>query len=185
MTVGNNEIVAVIATSKGDVAIKLFHEQAPLTVANFVGLAEGKIKNDHKPEGTPYYDGLNFHRVISRANGDSMDFMVQGGCPLGTGTGNPGYSFKDEFQPELRHDKPGILSMANAGPRTNGSQFFITIIPTPHLDGAHTVFGEVIDGLEVVTDNIVGGDAINKVSIHYGSDLAGKYDAAAIFSELR
>src|SRR4030042_2663867 len=118
---------ATIKTSKGDISLKLFDDQAPITVANFVNLAK-----------RGFYNGLKFHRVIN-------DFMIQGGCPLGTGTGGPGYKFQDEFVRELKHDKPGILSMANSGPKTNGSQFFITHVPTPWLDGKHTVFGEVID----------------------------------------
>ena len=134
-------------TNMGDIKIKLFDDKAPNTVDNFVGLATGKKEFEDpktgEPTTRPYFDGLVFHRVI---NG----FMIQGGCPLGTGTGGPGYEFEDEFHPEARHDKAGILSMANRGPNTNGSQFFITLGPTPHLDNGHTVFGEVTDGLDVV-----------------------------------
>jgi peptidyl-prolyl cis-trans isomerase A (cyclophilin A) len=138
---------AHFTTSEGTFTIRLFDEEAPATVANFVGLATGtKAWTDpktHQPVTRPFYDGLAFHRVIA-------GFMIQGGCPLGTGTGGPGFRFADEIHPRLRHAKAGILSMANAGPNTNGSQFFITLAPTPWLDGKHTVFGEVVDGMEVV-----------------------------------
>ena len=123
---------AVLKTSKGDIKIRLFADKAPITVANFVNLSK-----------RGYYDGLSFHRVIA-------DFMIQGGCPQGTGTGGPGYRFEDECTPALKHDASGKLSMANAGPGTNGSQFFITHVATPWLDGRHTVFGEVVDGMDVV-----------------------------------
>lgn len=141
------EMYALMKTSMGDMKIKLFHKRAPLTVANFVGLAEGTKeytdpKTGDKTKGK-YYDGLIFHRVIP-------GFMIQGGDPLGVGTGGPGYQFDDEFHPELKHSKPGILSMANAGPGTNGSQFFITEVATPHLDNRHSVFGEVVEGLELI-----------------------------------
>lgn len=143
-----NEILAVFETEKGTIRVKLFDQQVPLTVASFANLAN-----------RGFYNGLNFHRVIS-------DFMIQGGCPLGTGTGEPGYRFEDEFQPDLCHDKPGILSMANSGPKTNGSQFFITHVPTPHLDQHHTVFGEVLgEEDQTVVNSIVKGDKINKISI--------------------
>ena len=152
-------LYAKIATDKGDILLKLFYTKTPLTVINFVGLAEGTLQlgEASKPLGRPFYDGLTFHRVIA-------NFMIQGGCPLGTGTGGPGYTFPDEFDPSLRHDTPGILSMANAGPGTNGSQFFITHVPTPHLDGKHTVFGKVVDGQSVV-DRIDRGDVIKTVTI--------------------
>lgn len=146
-----------INTLKGEILIKLTYDKTPGTVGNFVALAEGQQKNNHRKPGEPFYDGLKFHRVIN-------DFMIQGGCPLGTGSGNPGYQFDDEFHPELKHDKSGILSMANAGPGTNGSQFFITHTATPWLDGKHTVFGEVVEGQKVV-DAIVQNDAINKIEI--------------------
>jgi peptidyl-prolyl cis-trans isomerase B (cyclophilin B) len=138
--------LAIIHTDKGDIELQLFAERAPKTVENFVTLNE-----------KGFYDGLTFHRVIP-------DFMIQGGCPQGTGTGGPGYTFEDEFHPELKHDSAGILSMANAGPNTNGSQFFITHVPCPWLDGKHAVFGKVLAGQEVV-DAIVQGDKINKITI--------------------
>jgi len=134
-------------TSEGSFTIKLFDKEAPKTVANFVGLAEGTKEwtdpSTGKKGAGPYYDGVTFHRVIK-------GFMIQGGDRLGTGTGGPGFNFGDEFHPSLRHSKAGILSMANAGPNTNGSQFFITLDPTPHLDNRHSVFGEVVEGLDVV-----------------------------------
>ena len=135
-----------IQTDRGNMTIEMFEDDAPNTVANMISLIEKE-----------YYDGLNFHRVIP-------DFMIQGGCPQGTGTGGPGYEFDDECTLERRHDSPGILSMANAGPGTNGSQFFITHGPTPHLDGKHTVFGKVIEGLEVVNE-IKQEDVMEKVLV--------------------
>lgn len=136
-------LYAQMETTKGTMTIELFEEEAPLTVANFVGLAEGTKENKAKPLGTPFYDGIVFHRVIK-------DFMIQGGDPDGKGTGGPGYNFEDEFFSDRKHDTKGILSMANAGPGTNGSQFFITEVPTPWLDGRHTIFGQVIQGLDVI-----------------------------------
>lgn len=168
-----NGIYAQITTSKGVILLKLTYDKTPATVANFVALAEGNQPNQQKPEGVPYYDGLTFHRVIP-------DFMIQGGCPLGTGTGDPGYRFDDEFHPSLKHNKPGILSMANAGPGTNGSQFFITHVPTPWLDGKHTVFGEVVEGQNVV-DSIAQGDKIEKVEILRIGEAAEQWDALAAF----
>ena len=138
-----------------------------------MALAEGNLENSAKPQGKPYYDGLKFHRVIS-------DFMIQGGCPQGTGTGNPGYQFDDEFHPDLKHDAPGILSMANAGPGTNGSQFFITHVPTPWLDGNHTVFGKVIEGQEVV-DTIAQDDVIENLEIIRVGEEAEKFNAVEAF----
>ncbi|HEY1241692.1 MAG TPA: peptidylprolyl isomerase [Bryobacteraceae bacterium] len=132
-----NETYATFDTTEGKFKIKLFADKAPKTVENFVALAEGT------KTGKPFYDGTIFHRVIP-------DFMIQGGDPEGTGRGGPGYRFADEFNPELRHSKPGVLSMANAGPNTNGSQFFITVAPTPWLDNKHSVFGEVTDGYDIV-----------------------------------
>jgi peptidyl-prolyl cis-trans isomerase A (cyclophilin A) len=137
---------ATFDTSQGTIVFRLLEKEAPQTVANFVGLAEGTKEFKDPRTGQkvkrPFYDGLTFHRVIPQ-------FMVQGGCPLGTGTGDPGYRFADEFHASLRHDKAGKLSMANAGPNTNGSQFFITVAPTPWLDNKHAIFGEVIEGLDV------------------------------------
>ena len=153
----NDGLYAKIKTGKGDILLQLEYQKTPGTVGNFVALAEGELENSARPQGKKYYDGLKFHRVIP-------DFMIQGGCPLGTGTGNPGYSFEDEFHSDLKHDRPGILSMANAGPATNGSQFFITHVPTPWLDNKHTVFGKVIEGQDVV-DSIAQNDLIENVEI--------------------
>jgi FKBP-type peptidyl-prolyl cis-trans isomerase len=146
----------------------------PGTVANFIGLSEGKIKNSYKSIDSPYYDGLKFHRVIP-------DFMIQTGCPNGTGTGDPGYKFDDEFHPELRHNKPGMLSMANSGISTNGSQFFITHVPTNWLDDKHTVFGEVIEGLDIVNE-IQQDDIINSISIVRVGEDAEKWSSVDVFN---
>lgn len=154
-------LFARIITSRGEIVAYLDYQRTPMTVCNFVALAEGTMT---AAGGRPFFNGLTFHRVISRANGDAHDFMIQGGCPLGNGMGGPGYQFPCEIDPTLRHDRPGILSMANAGANTNGSQFFITIVPTPHLDGRHTVFGHVVEGQEVV-NNIRQGDRIERVLI--------------------
>ena len=143
-----SDLTATINTGKGNIRLKLFADQAPVTVGNFTNLAN-----------RGYYNGLTFHRVID-------NFMVQGGCPYGSGTGGPGYNFEDECVPELRHDKPGILSMANAGPGTNGSQFFITHVPTDWLDGKHTVFGQVVgEEDQAVVNSIAQGDKIVSVTI--------------------
>ena len=150
-------LYAKFNTSKGDILVNLEYQKTPGTVGNFVALAQGNLENSVKNQGDPYYNGLKFHRVIP-------DFMIQGGCPQGTGTGNPGYKFEDEFHPDLKHDTPGILSMANAGPGTNGSQFFITHIPTEWLDGKHTVFGKVIEGQNIV-DTIAQGDVLETLEI--------------------
>jgi cyclophilin family peptidyl-prolyl cis-trans isomerase len=162
-------LYARIVTSKGNIVLALEFEKTPLTVANFVGLAEGtKEFNDSKGRTSGrYYDGLTFHRVIA-------DFMIQGGCPSGTGTGGPGYNFPDEFNPSLKHDRPGVLSMANAGPDTNGSQFFITHVPTPWLDGKHSIFGRVVTGQEVV-DAIEQGDSIVRIDIIRVGDKAESF----------
>ena len=177
-------LYAHIETSKGNILGQLEFEKTPLTVANFVGLAEGSkhySKDGGSPadaKGTPYYDGLNFHRVIS-------DFMIQGGCPKGTGTGDPGYKFPDEIDATLKHSSPGIFSMANSGPGTNGSQFFITHKATPWLDGRHTVFGRVVEGQDVV-NAIAKGDKIKKVTIKRIGEkaMAFKGDEAQ-FAKLR
>ena len=155
---GNDQLQAVIETNKGNIKFQLFSDKASLTVANFVNLSR-----------RGYYDNIKFHRVIP-------EFMIQGGCPLGNGTGGPGYTFQDEFDQGLCHDKPGMLSMANAGPQTNGSQFFITHVPTPWLDQKHTIFGQVIsDEDQKIVDNIVQGDTITNITIQGDvSDLMEK-----------
>ena len=170
----NNGLYAEIKTNKGDMLLNLTFKETPVTVANFVSLSEGKNKNV-SPEflNKKFYDGLIFHRVI-------RDFMIQGGCPQGTGTGNPGYKFDDEFHPELKHNQPGILSMANAGPGTNGSQFFITHVPTPWLDGKHTVFGKTIEGQSVV-DSIAQGDSLDSLEILAVGAEAEKFNAIEAF----
>lgn len=166
-------LYAKFNTSKGEILVALEYKKTPGTVGNFVALAEGNLENSAKPQGTPYYDGLKFHRVIP-------DFMIQGGCPLGTGTGNPGYQFDDEFHADLKHDGPGVLSMANAGPGTNGSQFFITHIETPWLDNNHTVFGKVQEGQDVV-DAIAQGDAIDSLEIVRVGAEAEQFNAIEAF----
>jgi peptidylprolyl isomerase len=166
-------LFALIKTNRGDIVVRLEYQRAPLTVCNFVALAEGAMD---AAKGKHFYDGLNFHRVISKGNGDAQDFMIQGGCPLGTGTGGPGYRFPDEIHPELKHNRPGILSMANSGPGTNGSQFFITIVPTPHLDGKHTVFGQVVQGQSTV-NKIRQGDKIDRITIIRNGDAANAFKA--------
>jgi FKBP-type peptidyl-prolyl cis-trans isomerase len=169
-------IFAEFNTSKGKITVQLEYQKTPITVANFMTLAEGKNSQiTGALKGKPFYDGLKFHRVIS-------DFMIQGGCPKGDGSGDPGYKFDDEFVADLKHSGKGILSMANAGPKTNGSQFFITHKATPHLDGRHTVFGHVTSGLDVV-DKIVKDDVINSVKIiRIGKD-AKKFNAEKVFTD--
>jgi len=168
-------VYANLETTKGLIVVSLEYEKTPGTVGNFISLAEGKIKNSHKKTGTPYYDGIIFHRVIN-------DFMIQCGCPLGNGTGDPGYKFDDEFHNDLKHNGEGILSMANAGPGTNGSQFFITHVETPWLDNKHTVFGKVIDGISVV-NSIEQGDKIIKLTISRVGDQAESFDSLDSFNQ--
>ena len=168
-------LYAILHTEKGDIILNLEYKKAPMTVMNFVGLAEGVLNIEDPDE--PFYDGLIFHRVIP-------NFMIQGGCPKGTGTGGPGYRFPDEFDPSLKHDGPGVLSMANAGPGTNGSQFFITHVATPWLDGKHSVFGRVVEGQDVV-NSITAGDKINSVEIvRVGSEAENYKVTREAFAEL-
>jgi len=168
-----NGIYAKFNTTKGAIVVKLTYDKTPGTVGNFVGLAEGNLENNEKPQGKPFYNGLKFHRVIP-------DFMIQGGCPLGKGTGGPGYQFDDEFHQDLRHDTPGILSMANSGPGSNGSQFFITHVATPWLDNKHTVFGKVVEGQDVV-DAISQDDVIDTLEIIRVGDEAKSWNAVEAF----
>lgn len=170
-------LYAKFETSKGNIFCMLEMKKTPMTVGNFVGLAEGKIKNTAKGENIPYYDGLKFHRVIP-------SFMIQGGCPQGTGMGDPGYKFPDEIDTTLKHKGPGVLSMANAGPGTNGSQFFITHVATPWLDGKHTVFGHVVQGQDVV-DKIVGNDTIKHLVILRKGKEAEAFDGAKMFESAK
>ena len=168
-----NGIYSKIVTEKGEILLSLEFELTPITVSNFIGLSLGTLSNYSTKKNEKFYDNLIFHRVIP-------DFMIQGGCPNGNGMGGPGYNFKDEIHPDLKHDKSGVLSMANAGPNTNGSQFFITHIPTPWLDGKHSVFGNVVEGQSIV-DSIANGDTIEKVEIiRIGSD-AEKFDEVKVF----
>lgn len=168
---------AKMETTKGTIYLQLYFDKTPLTVANFVGLAEGEIHNEAKADGVHFYDGLTFHRVIA-------NFMIQGGDPDGNGRGGPGYRFKDETKSDLKHDGPGVLSMANAGPATNGSQFFITHVATPWLDGKHTVFGKVLNGQDVV-NAIQQGDKIVKLTIIRKGKDAKKFNAPKVFEELK
>ena len=169
-------VFAEINTTKGKIVVELEYKKTPITVANFISLAEGKNqKTNAKYKGKPFYNGLKFHRVIA-------DFMIQGGCPEGTGAGGPGYKFDDEIVGDLKHSGKGILSMANAGPATNGSQFFITHKAIPHLDGRHTVFGHVISGQEVV-DKIVKDDVITSIKIIRIGKAAKKFNAEKTFAD--
>ena len=172
-----NGIYAKFNTSKGSILVKLTHDLTPGTVGNFVALAEGNMENKVKPQGQKFYDGLTFHRVIP-------DFMIQGGCPKGTGTGDPGYKFDDEFHPSLKHDRPGVLAMANSGPASNGSQFYITHVPTSWLDGKHTVFGHVVEGQDVV-DAVAQGDNLDSVEIIRVGEEAEKFNAIEAFVGLK
>ena len=170
-------IFATISTTKGDIVLSLEYVKAPLTVANFISLAEGKNPNVkvERLKGKPFYDGLKFHRVIN-------DFMIQGGDPDGNGTGGPGYSFKDEFVPELKFEKGGVLAMANSGPATNGSQFFITHKDTPWLNGKHTIFGHVVSGMDNV-NKIVQDDIMTKITITRKGAAAKKFDAVKVITD--
>lgn len=168
-----NGIYAKFNTTKGAILVKLTHDLTPGTVGNFVALAEGNLENKVKAQGNKYYDGLKFHRVIP-------DFMIQGGCPQGTGTGGPGYSFDDEFHPTLKHNRPGVLSMANSGPATNGSQFYITHIPTDWLDNKHTVFGYVVEGQDIV-DAVAQDDVLETLEIVRVGEEAEKWNAVEAF----
>lgn len=168
-----SHMYAEFNTTQGLIKVELFFDKTPMTVANFIGLAEGQIENSAKGANEPYYDGLKFHRVIP-------DFMIQGGDPLGNGMGGPGYKFPDEIVAELKHDGPGVLSMANSGPGTNGSQFFITHKETPWLDGKHTVFGKVVEGQDIVNE-IGQGDEIISLKIVREGKAAKKFDAKTIF----
>jgi len=172
-----NGIYAKFNTSKGSILVKLTHDLTPGTVGNFVALAEGNMENKVKPQGQKFYDGLTFHRVIP-------DFMIQGGCPKGTGTGDPGYKFDDEFHPSLKHDRPGVLAMANSGPASNGSQFYITHVPTSWLDGKHTVFGHVVEGQDIV-DAVAQGDNLDSVEIIRVGEEAEKFNAIEAFVGLK
>ncbi|MBQ4235729.1 MAG: peptidylprolyl isomerase [Treponema sp.] len=180
---GKEGVFAVIETANGDIVVELFYKQTPLTVTNFVGLAEGTLD---AAKGKPFYDGLKFHRVISRANGDDQDFMIQGGDPKGTGSGGPGYQFPDEIVDGLSFDKGGYLAMANAGAGTNGSQFFITIVPTQWLTGKHTIFGKVVDvNSQKVVNNLKRGTVMKSVKIYRLGEEAQNFKATqASFNSL-
>jgi len=177
-------LYAEIETSKGTIIAELDYQKVPVMVANFVTLAEGKNQFVTKElKGKPFFDGLKFHRVISKTNGDAEDFMIQTGDPLGNGSGDAGYKFRDQIT-DLMHDKPGILSMANSGPNTNSSQFFITLLPTPWLDGKHTVFGSVVNeqGMKVAHSIVINDDLV-KVTIIRKGEAAKKFDAVKVFND--
>ena len=177
-------LYAEIVTSKGTIIAELDYQKVPVMVANFVTLAEGKNQFVSKElKGKPFFDGLKFHRVISKTNGDAEDFMIQTGDPLGNGSGDAGYKCSDQIT-DLTHDKPGILSMANSGPNTNSSQFFITLVPTPWLDGKHTVFGTVIneEGMKVA-HSIVKNDDLIKITIIRKGEAVKKFDAVKVFND--
>lgn len=169
----NDGLYAKVQTDKGDILLFLDHKNAPLSVANFVGLAEGSIENTFRGKGEPFFDGLTFHRVVD-------NFVIQGGDPMGNGSGGPGYSFRNEISPNITHSRTGTLAMANSGPNTNGSQWYITHRPTPELDGNYNVFGFVVTGMDVVND-IVVGDKMNKVEIIRKGSEAQDFDAPAVF----
>jgi peptidylprolyl isomerase len=176
-------LYAEIETSKGTIIAELDYAKAPIMVSNFVTLAEGKNQFVTKEfKGKPFFDGLKFHRVISKRNGDSEDFMIQTGDPLGNGSGDAGYKCRDEIT-DLRHNGPGILSMANSGPNTNSSQFFITLAPTPWLDGKHSIFGNVIEDGITVVNAIVKDDVIKKVTIIRKGEAVKKFDAVKVFND--
>lgn len=168
-------IFAIVKTEKGEITIRLHYDKAPMTVANFIGLAEGSIENSAKEKGAPFYDGLNFHRVEAGA-------IIQGGCPLGSGLANPGYKFKNETPMSLSHDKAGVVAMANSGNNTNGSQFYITMRPIPSLDGDYSVFGQVEKGLGVI-EMISLGDKIINVRIERKGELAKAFEISTAFPE--
>lgn len=175
-------LYAEIETNKGTIICELDYKKAPIMVANFVTLAEGKNQFCAAEEkGKPFFDGLKFHRVISKSNGDADDFMIQTGDPLGNGSGDAGYKCRDEIT-DLRHDKPGILSMANSGPNTNSSQFFITLVPTPWLDGRHSIFGSVVEGMDVA-NSIIKDDVIKTVTIIRKGEAVKKFDAVKVFND--
>ncbi|AOW19966.1 peptidylprolyl isomerase [Urechidicola croceus] len=180
---------AEIQTDGGNILLELEYRDMPITVGNFVSLAEGNNRRvEDSMKGKPFYNGLKFHRVISKVNGDSKDFIIQGGDPLGTGMGDPGYRFDDEFPLDsiggllFKHDKPGVLSMANSGPGTNGSQFFITLVPIPHLNGKHSIFGHVVEGQSVV-DSLLVNTVMNKLKIIRVGDDAENFEAYEVFDE--
>ena len=170
-------LYAEMETNRGKILLRLEFEKTPLTVANFVGLAEGKIDNKAKAHGVAFYDSLKFHRVIA-------NFMIQGGDPMGNGSGGPGYAFKDEFVPEFKFTGPGILAMANSGPATNGRQFFITHVATPWLDNHHTIFGHVVIGQDIV-NLIQQGDTIIHIKIIRKGWNAHRFKAQKVFAKLK